>query len=102
MYDDIMTNEELFIGRDRELAQLKAFYTKRSASIVVVKGRRSVGKSRLIAEFAKGKSFYDFIGLPPTEKTTAQSQRDEFARQLSRNTGLPEVQVDDWSKLFLL
>jgi len=40
--------------------------------------------------------------LPPTKQITAQSQRDEFARQLSIQTGLPEVKADDWSKLFLL
>ncbi len=91
-----------FIGRAEELNALKRFLRKKTASLIVVKGRRRVGKSRLIEEFAKGSTLYSFAGLAPTEQTTAQSQRDEFARQLSEQTGLPEVKADDWSKLFLL
>ncbi|MBL8676562.1 MAG: ATPase, partial [Alphaproteobacteria bacterium] len=48
------------------------------------------------------KKYYVFSGLPPTNNTTAQSQRDEFAQQLALQSDLPEVKVDDWSKLFLL
>src|SRR5690242_5465104 len=81
---------------------LKRFLRKKTASLIVVKGRRRIGKSRLIEEFAKDFTFYSFAGLAPTEKTTAQSQRDEFAKQLSEQTGLPEIKADDWNKLFLL
>lgn len=91
-----------FIGRTRELAEIKRLATRPSASLVVIKGRRRIGKSRLIEEFAKDTLFYVFSGLPPTPETTHQSQLDEFARQLSLQTGLPEVKADDWSKLFLL
>ena len=75
---------------------------KKSSSLIVVRGRRRVGKSRLIEEFAKDHRFYSFAGLAPNDKTTAQSQRDEFSRQLSEQTGLPEVKADDWGKLFFL
>lgn len=91
-----------FVGRDAELNVLKRFFRKKTASLMVVKGRRRIGKSRLIEEFAKDVKFYAFAGLAPTKETTAQSQRDEFARQLSEQTGLPEVKVDDWNKLFYL
>lgn len=89
-----------FVGRKRELTVLKRFLRKKSASLIVIQGRRRIGKSRLIEEFAKDMKFYAFSGLAPTEKTTAQSQRDAFAQQLSEQTGMPEVKVDDWSKLF--
>ncbi len=91
-----------FVGREAELAALRRFLRKKTASLIVVKGRRRIGKSRLIEEFAKNYRFYSFAGLAPTEKTTAQSQRDEFARQLSEQTGLPEISADDWNKLFSL
>jgi AAA+ ATPase superfamily predicted ATPase len=71
-------------------------------SLVVVQGRRRIGKSRLIQEFAKRHRFLQFSGLPPQKEMTPQGQRDEFARQLHLNCGLPEVSADDWSKLFLL
>ena len=89
-----------FIGRQEELADLKRLMSKETASFVVVRGRRRIGKSRLIEEFAKGVTFYSFSGLFPVEGTTAQSQREEFARQINRETGLPEVKSDDWGTLF--
>lgn len=93
---------EPFVGRKKELAWLNDLLGKKTASLVVVKGRRRIGKSRLIKQFAKNKTFYSFVGLPPSEETTAQSERNEFARQLNRQTGMPEVFADDWSKLFIL
>lgn len=94
--------KEIFIGRSHELAMLKSLLNKKSASLVLIKGRRRVGKSRLVKEFAKGYTLYAFEGLAPQQNTTAQSERDEFARQLGRQTGLPAVTTDDWSQLFLL
>jgi AAA+ ATPase superfamily predicted ATPase len=47
-----------FIGRTFELKELRALWNKQSASLVVIKGRRRIGKSRLVEEFAKGETFY--------------------------------------------
>mgnify|MGYP001134536893 CR=1 FL=1 len=91
-----------FIGRHAELQALSKLFKKNSASLVVVQGRRRIGKSRLIEEFAKKHTFYQFSGLPPTDETTLQSQLNEFTRQLSLQTGFPEIYADDWSKLFAL
>jgi hypothetical protein len=53
--------------------------TKKTASLVVVNGRRRVSKSRLLEEFARGHTFYAFVGLAPQEGMTAQDQRNAFA-----------------------
>ena len=95
-------NPERFVGRQEELQELQTLLKKRAASLVVVKGRRRVGKTTLLEEFVSNKKSYFFRGLAPTDKTTAQDQRDNFSRQLSVMTGLPEITVNDWSKLFLL
>lgn len=99
---DVYMDDLKFIGREAELLMLNDLLDKKMASLVVIKGRRRIGKTRLIEEFAKGKKFLRFIGLAPTEGVTSQSQRDEFSLHLSQQTGLPEVKVDDWSKLFAL
>ncbi len=91
-----------FIGRHKELKNLGKLVHKKSSSLVVVQGRRRVGKSRLIEEFGKKFKFYRFSGIPPTPATTAQSERDIFSKQLTAQVGIPEVFADDWSKLFLL
>ncbi len=91
-----------FIGRKHELGLLVSTLRKKIANLIVIKGRRRVGKSRLITEFAKSYKSYQFIGLAPSKETTAQSQRDQFAYQLHVQTGLPEIKTDDWNKLFIL
>jgi len=90
----------MFIGREKELKLLKDRMTKRSASFVAIRGRRRIGKSRLIAEFSKEFSKkYLFTGLPPTNKKTAQKQRDEFVRQMKKQ-GLPAMSGEDWGDIF--
>lgn len=91
--------EQKFIGRKIEMARLKGLFKKNSASLIVVRGRRRIGKSRLLAEFGKEIKSFFFTGTPPSRKTTAQLQRDEFVFQLSRS-GLPGVHPDDWGNIF--
>lgn len=87
-----MEIETPFYGRTLELATLQRFLDKNTASLLILKGRRRIGKSRLLKEFAKAfKKAYFFSGLAPTDKTTAQTQRDEFARQLQRVFGMPPL-----------
>jgi AAA+ ATPase superfamily predicted ATPase len=66
----------------------------------VIKGRRRIGKSRLILEFSKEiKTFY-FTGFPPETGTSAQTQRDYFVQQMQRVTGIKGVKADDWDDIF--
>lgn len=90
-----------FIGRTDELTKLKSLTEKKTASLVVIQGRRRVGKSRLVQEFGKKMPFYAFSGLPPTRSTTNQSQRNTVANQMSQQ-GFPRVRMDDWDDVFFL
>lgn len=85
-----------FIGREKELKTLKGIHEKKSASLVILKGRRRIGKSRLAEEFAKHEKFYSFTGLPPTPETTAQSQREAFAKQIKKAFNIYVENTDDW------
>ena len=93
----------IFIGRKAELERLKALYKKKTSSLVVVKGRRRIGKSRLIVEFAKissAQTFWSFAGLAPEDGFSAQEQRDNFARQLALMLKIPPMTFLDWSDAF--
>ena len=89
-----------FYGRQRELKLLRELLDKKTASLVVVKGRRRIGKTRLIQEFCKPFKTIRFVGLPPEEKVTAQDQREEFSRQLQLQIGSRGLRADDWGDLF--
>jgi uncharacterized protein len=91
-----------FVGREAEIQELTELQQKNVASLVVVQGRRRIGKSRLMEEFAKNQKFYSIAGIAPTKETTEQIQRDEFARQLSEQFGIPKFSMDDWGNLFTL
>jgi uncharacterized protein len=84
-----------FIGREAEMTRLEGLLDKKSASLIVVRGRRRIGKSGLLAEFGKEMKSYFFSGNPPVRKTTAQTQRNDFARRLER-AGVRGVKPDDW------
>ncbi len=90
----------IFVGREKELARLKSLFEKKSASLVVLTGRRRIGKSRLIEQFASNKRFYSFSALAPEEGITGQTQREEFAKELSKQFDMPPLRADDWSDLF--
>ncbi len=91
-----------FIGRQRELDELNDTALLGGAKLIVIKGRRRVGKSTLAKEFARKqttlKSFY-FTGIPPTAQNSAQAERDNFAHQLEHNFNLPKIKTDNWDDL---
>lgn len=90
----------MFVGREKELNLLKKKMTKKSASFVVIRGRRRIGKSRLMKEFSKEfPKKYSFTGLPPRKNQTAQTQREEFVRQMKKQ-GIPAVEANDWGDIF--
>lgn len=93
-----MSKKSQFIGRQAELERLKKLISKKTASFVVVKGRRRVGKSRLVEEFSKNfDCYYKFEGLAPEEHITAKDQLDEFSRQISRQFKTANATYSDWS-----
>lgn len=92
--------QHTFIGRKAELGSLEALYKKKGSGLVVIKGRRRIGKSRLVSEFAKrykDRTFWSFSGLAPYEGITAQDQRDHFGRQLAAFNKLPPMTFKDWT-----
>ena len=90
-----------FLGRENELQLLLDLGQKKSASFVVIKGRRRVGKSRLVEELSKHfTQFYVFTGLPPDHKMTALQQLEEFSRQIALQFNTPFARYNDWGDAF--
>lgn len=89
-----------FVGRKEPLNELNLLSKKKTSSLIVIQGRRRIGKSRLVREFGRNKKLYVFSGVPPTPKTTAQTQREIFANQLAEHFGLPGLKAENWGNLF--
>lgn len=89
-----------YIGRQKYLDRLRTLEQKQKASLVVIKGCRRVGKSRLAEEFAKDKIYIPFTGLSPELNSTSQDQLNHFAQQLTERFELPPHTFLDWTDAF--
>ena len=93
----------MFLNRYSEINSLKSLLDLDKASIAVCKGRRRIGKSRLIEEFGKHvANFIDIQGLAPRKGTKKKDQLAVFGTQLAKNTSLPDLVPDSWAQAFSL
>jgi len=91
----------VFIGRDQELKQLNKLKDKTTSSLVCVLGRRRIGKSTLIEEFAKKfKNFINIQGLAPNKGITNKTQLEHFSRQLALQFKKDKIIFDNWEEAF--
>lgn len=87
-----------FFGRKKEISYLREIAQKKVASFIVIRGRRRIGKSRLVDEFGKFfDHYYRFEGITPTFDVTAEKQLQEFSRQIAQQFNAPLAQYGDWS-----
>ena len=92
-----------FLGREREIELFRGLRRKAVSSLVVVRGRRRIGKSTFVRHCAKDfDHFFAFEGLPPRPNQTAADQLSAFAERLSRDTSLPRLALESWPQAFQL
>ena len=74
----------MFYGREDDLRALDRLWNKSVSSLVTCRGRRRIGKSTLIEEFARRSKarFLEIEGLPPQPNQTNADQLNHFAEQL--------------------
>jgi AAA+ ATPase superfamily predicted ATPase len=91
----------MFWDREAELGTLEREYARQGGSLVVIYGRRRVGKTTLIKEFIRGKPAMYFLADERLESV----QRRRFQAAMSEYTGDPllaRVSAGDWDTLFEL
>ena len=92
----------MFFGREDQIVQLESLWGKRVSSLVTCRGRRRVGKSTLVEEFARRSDarFIKIEGVRPESKTTAADELRAFARQLARQSNAEKTPPEDWYSAF--
>ncbi len=83
---------ERFLNRSEELALLQRRWSDGEAQIFVLWGRRRVGKSLLLLEFARGKRTLYFEATSGTRA----DQLADFSERLAEVTGRTALSVPDW------
>jgi len=91
-----------FVGRDEQLDDLTSLWRKDVSSLVAVRGRRRIGKSTLIREFASrtAQTYIEIEGLPPDKEMTNQRQLDHFAASLAAQTKASAEPIANWIEAF--
>ena len=94
-----MGGEPMFIGREAELKFLQDRYEDRNGQLIVLYGRRRVGKTETLREFCKGKPHVFFSCTQTTDRVQL---RNFSSRMLQENIPARNYisTFDDWEKAF--
>lgn len=90
---------EQFVDRELEIRTLEKEYAKKESALVVVYGRRRVGKTTLLSEFIKGKKALYFLATQEAEALNRSAFREKAA-VFTGNDLLAEISVDKWDTIF--
>lgn len=85
----------MFIGREKELSTLNRLYASDQFEFAVIYGRRRVGKTAIINEFAVDKPAIYFTGVETNEKQNLENFSKcilEFVTKKAANTSFPSFQ----------
>lgn len=93
----------MFFGREKEISQLSDLWHKRVASLVTCRGRRRIGKSALIEEFAHRTDarFIKIEGKRPQKGWSNETELQAFAEQLAAQTGAETTPPSNWLNAFI-
>jgi uncharacterized protein len=91
-----------FHGRQYYADQFACLFRAPKAALVVVQGRRRIGKSAFVGHCGRtyADQFLKFEGLGPREGAGRAEQLEAFAEQLAAQTVLPKVRLDSWPQAF--
>ncbi len=91
----------MFIGRKKEINLLNEYHFSGGSEFCVLYGRRRIGKSTLLEEFAKDKSSFFFLA----GRESKRLQLKRFVRELGEAVGDPltgKVNVSEWDEALTL
>ena len=88
-----------FIDREQEMKFLNEEYSREGSSLIILYGRRRVGKTELSSEFIRGKNSLYFL---VTEESETQNRNHfrEVVAEFSKNELLKSAKVDNWEIIF--
>ena len=88
---------ENIIGREKEIKRLDRAMEENEAQLIIVYGRRRVGKTFLINEYFNGKFDFKFTGA--FDQSTKE-QLKNFKLELKRYAGKEIADIKDWTEAF--
>ena len=90
---------KLFVDREQEMETLQNEYEREGSALVVLYGRRRVGKSTLISEFIKGKKALFFLASEESEAQNRNAFKEKAAEFIDSDL-LRSADIKSWDVLF--
>ena len=88
-----------FVDREQEMETLQSEYEKDGSALVVLYGRRRVGKTTLISEFIKDKNALFFLASEESEAQNRSLLKEKVAEFINSDL-LRSAEVKSWDVLF--
>ena len=88
-----------FVDRIKELEFLNKEYNKPNSTLVILYGRRRIGKTALIKEFGKNKDMIYFLSTEESEKQNLKEFKNLVAENL-KNDLIKEANIESWETIF--
>ncbi len=89
-----------FINREDELNLLEEEWKRDRATLIILYGRRRIGKTRLLLEFVKDKEGIFYIAEDTSSKIQIEQLKEKIAEFLGDEL-LKRIDIKDWDELFL-
>jgi len=86
----------IFVDRESELEFLEKAHKKRDLQVIIIYGRRRVGKTELIKEFVKNKDALYFLA----DKRGTEKNLERFVRIVQEHYRLPPLRLETFDECF--
>ena len=90
---------EYFVDREQEMETLQSEYERKGSALVVLYGRRRVGKTTLISEFIKDKKALFFLASEEAESQNRNTFKEKVAEFIDSDL-LRSADIKTWDVLF--
>jgi AAA+ ATPase superfamily predicted ATPase len=97
----ILNLQQKFINREKELEFLEKKYKEEKPQLIIIYGRRRVGKTELIKQFIKNKKAIYFLSLRENPKENLELLAEEFYKLTNKNYFL-DIKTKSFYRLFEL
>jgi AAA+ ATPase superfamily predicted ATPase len=90
---------QLFVNRQQELRFLDEHYKTNAAELIIIYGRRRVGKTEFTIQFSKGKPHIYFFADQRPETDLIQELKQQMSSYL-QDESFAKLAIKDWIELF--
>ncbi len=84
-----------FVDRENELNALEDYYENRKSALIIVYGRRRIGKTELIKKFIKDKQAFYFLA----KQETIELEFERFKEKIAKKYNI-FLEAKNWEELF--